>query len=179
MLKPLKEKLNKNVKITDINYKMGMQQEPCIIVEYYDNDKKTYFAVSNFDFDDIEVVIEFNNKDIKNIIIDNRKSFIDIFKLANESCFDQEVHVTTTSKKFAFSDDLNDFLLSDNYNSSIFLVFGKHVYYETMGTLYLSKKKNGVFEKVNQLLDDNENVNNAFLHARVYEEDIPKILIKK
>ena len=179
ILGPLKEKLGENLKITDISFTEGMQQEPCIIVEYCDNDKKAYFAVSNFDFDDIEIVIGFNNKDIRNLIVENKNLFIDVFKLANENNFDQEIHVATTSRKFAFGDELNDFILSDNYNSSIFLIFGKHAYYETMGTLYLSKRKNGIFEKVNQLLDNNENINSAFLHTRVYEEDIPKILIKK
>lgn len=179
LLLPLKEKLGKEIEITDISFTEGLQQETCIMVEYLDNGKKDFFAVSSLYFDDIEIVFGTSSKAIIELTNNNKGMFLDAFKISVNNFFDQKIYIPTVSKKFTFSDDLDEFTLADTYSGAILSMFLKHSYYEKMGSLYISKNKNSGLKKINKLLDNSDNINSTFLHARVYEDELPKILIKK
>ncbi len=178
LLLPLKEKLKEDINVTNIFFTDGFQQDTNMIVEYEKDERKAYFAISNYDFDTLEFISGTSSKDMKKIVDKNKKIIEEAFKICFENNFDEDITIRTASRRFVFKDDMDEFSLNDTCNADILSLSGTHSYYETMGTLLFSKNKNSCYKKVNKLLKD-EVMGNILKHAKVYEDEMPKVLIKK
>lgn len=178
LLQPLKDKLKEDINVTNIFFTEGFQQDTGLIVEYQKDGRKAYFGISNYDFDTLEFISGTSSKEVKGLADKNQKLFDEAFKICYENDFDEELSIKSTSRRFAFRDDTIKFTLNDTCDANILSISGTHVYYETLGTLFLSKDKNSCYKKINQLLND-ERMGKILNHTKIYEDEIPKVLIKK
>jgi hypothetical protein len=178
ILRPLKKRLGENIEITDIGFAKGMQDDTCIIVRYNKDDKSHYFSISNTEFNDIEISSTDTRLEKLSFVLVNKGIILDIFKEINSNSLDEEVSINSTSKKFIVSDILKTFAIKD-INSKLFTIEGSHSIYTKEGLMYNKERIITQNTKLKELLNDDQNIMNIYKHLRVYEEDIPKTLIKK
>ena len=176
ILSPLIDKIGKNIDVVDIDFVEGMQDETIISIKYVKNNKQQLLSISNFGFDQFEVVS--SDKDIENEVFvqNNRKVFLNIFKAVDEYHLDSRVNISSTSKKIIVSDLADNFSVKDS-EQKIFMVNTKHSLYEKKRLFINNISCN--YPKLKELLEKEETVLNFYDHLRFYEEDISKVLIKK
>ena len=178
VLHPLKKKLGENIEIIDIGFVRGMQDDTHIGVRYNKNDKQNIFSISKSDFNDIEIKCSDELLEKLGFVRVNKKLILDTFKRIGEENLDEEVSINSTSKKFVINDTITKFVIRDAA-SKIFSIEGSHASFAKDGLMYNKEKINIGNPKIKESLENDENVMNVYRHLRVYEEDIPKVLIKK
>ena len=178
LLLPLKNRLGKNIEITDISFAHGMQDDTNIVVKYNDNGKASFFTITNSDFNDIEIVASNNRLEKYGFIMANKGIILDIFNKIYVESLDSEFYLNSTSKKFIIKDNCKAFTVKDN-NERIFSIETNHFMYSKSNTVYNKDKVICAYQILKEMLLDENNILNIYQHIHVYEEDFPKILIKK
>ena len=176
LLLPLKEKLGKDIMITNISFAEGAQDDMCIIIEYMNDDKKGYLILSHLEFDGVETIFNTGNKELKLLIDDNKELILKTFEEAYRNSFDKEIRISSTSKQFTFNDDSEFFSLRDYLNNGSLSLKTNHAEYEKNGQLYLLDDKTSIYKNLCKKIQENGNI---LTHAKVYEEELPRVLIKK
>lgn len=178
VLLPLKEKLGKRIEITNVNFAEGIQDDTYIIVEYLNEGKKNYFTLSHLEYDGIETIFNTGDKEIKTFIDENKKDILEAFASAYRYSFDRDLCILTTSKQFAFTDDTQMFSLKDSLNGQVLSISSSYTNYEKNHELYIPNATSR-YNNLEKVISDNNNARNVIRHAKVYEEALPKVLIKK
>lgn len=178
ILLPLKKKLGENIEITDISFVHGMQDDTNIFVRYNDNDKASFFTISKSDFNDIEIASTNDRLEKYGFVLINKKIILDIFKQIDNESLDSEFYLNSTSGKFVVKDNCKSFIVKDN-NEKIFSLEGTHSMYKKNGLMYDKEKTICAYQKLKEMLLNDENIIKIYQHLHVYEEDFPKILVKK
>ena len=178
ILLPLKEKLGKNIEITDIGFAHGMQDDMNIVVKYENNSQTSFFTITNFDYSDIDIVSSDDGLEKYDFIMTNKKIILDIFSQIYEESLDSEFYINSTSKKFVIADNCRSFIIKD-INEKIFSIEKLHSLYTKNNLMYYNDRTDSVYSKLKDLLLNEDNVLNIYQHIHIYEEDFPKILIKK
>ena len=176
LLFPLKEKLGKDIMITNISFAEGLQDDTCIIIEYMNGDKKGYVTLSHLEFDGVETIFNTGNKELKLLIDDNKGLILKTFEEAYRNSFDKEIRISSTSKQFTFNDDNEFFSLRDYLNNGSLLLKINHSDYEKKGQLYLLDDKISVYKNISKKIQESSDI---LSHAKVYEDELPRVLIKK
>ena len=178
ILCPLKKKLGENIEITDISFAKAMQEESCIVVRYVKDDKQNYFFINKSDFNDVEVKSLDDRLEGLGFVLINKGIILDIFNQIDNDELDDYITINSTSNKFIVSDIMKKFVISDSARK-LFSIEGSHSLYKKDGLMY---NRDGIITqspKLKEVLSSDENILNIYRHLRVYEEDIPKVLIKK
>lgn len=178
VLHPLKKKLGENIEIIDIGFVRGMQDDTHIGVRYNKDDKQNIFSISKSDFNDIEIKCSDEMLEKFSFVLINKKLVLDTFQRINEENLDEEVSINSASKKFIINDTIAKFVIRDALGK-IFSIEGSHALFAKDGLMYNKDKINIGNPKIKELLEDENNIMNIYNHLRVYEEEIPKVLIKK
>lgn len=178
LLLPLKEKLGKNIEITDIGLVHGMQDDTSIVVKYNDNGKLNFFTITNSDYDDIEIDLSNDYIEKYGFVLDNKKIIMDILTQISINSLDSEFYLNSTSGKFIVLDNCKSFAIKDT-NAKIFCLEGNHLLYKKSGLMYDPEKTICAYSKLKEMLTEEDNIQSIYQHLRVYEEDFPKTLIKK
>ncbi len=178
VLQPLKKKLGENIEIIDIGFVRGMQDDTHIGVRYNKDDKQNIFSISKSDFNDIEIKCSDEMLEKFSFVLINKKLVLDTFQRINEENLDEEVSINSASKKFIINDTITKFVIRDALGK-IFSIEGSHALFAKDGLMYNKDKINIGNPKIKELLEDENNIMNIYNHLRVYEEEIPKVLIKK
>ena len=175
ILSPLIEKMGKNIDIVDIDFVEGMQEETIISIKYVKNNKQQLLSISNFGFDQFEV--NSSDKDIENEVFvqNNRKIFLNIFKAIDEYHLDDQISISSTSKKIIVTDLANNIILKDS-EQKIFTLNTKHSRYEKKRLIISNINCN--YPKLKELLGNEETVLSLYSHLHFYEEDVNKVLKK-
>ena len=178
ILLPLRKKLVENIEIIDIGFANGMQDDRNIFVRYNKDGKQALFTISNSDG---EIYVSANDDKLEKngFVLVNKKIINDIFNQIGEGdeALDSEISINSTSKKFIIKDNFRIFSIKD-INEKIFSIEGMHSGYGKDGLLYNEERTTSVYPKLKEKLTD-ENVLNVYKHVHVYEENLPKVLIKK
>ncbi len=176
-LLPLKEKLGNDIIITDILFPDGMQDETCILVKYMRDDKNNSLSISNTDSQVSGMSSDpiITNSDF---IEQNKGLIIKTCRIIRTNFLNQEMSFKSTSGKFMFNDNCNRFQISANENKILTLETGYYNYKKT-NSLDSSSKLDSTFPKLMEVLEQEGNVSSLYDNLRIYEEDIPKQLIKK
>jgi hypothetical protein len=175
-LMPLKNKLGEDIEIIEIGLANTMQDETNIIVRYRKDDIQKYFNISRSGFNDIEIMDESLEK--LGFVTANKGIILDIFDRVDKEELDKQISINSTSKKFVISDIMKKFVISD-INNNLFTIEGSHGLYLKEGLMYDKEKIITPNPKLKEALSVDENIMNIYKHLRVYEEDVPKTLIKK
>lgn len=175
-LMPLKNKLGEDIEIIEIGLANTMQDETNIIVRYRKDDIQKYFNISRSGFNDIEIMDESLEK--LGFVTANKGIILDIFDRVDKEELDKQISINSTSKKFVVSDIMKKFVISD-VNNNLFTIEGSHGLYLKEGLMYDKEKIITPNPKLKEALSVDENIMNIYKHLRVYEEDVPKTLIKK
>ncbi len=175
-LMPLKNKLGEDIEIIEIGLANTMQDETNIIVRYRKDDIQKYFNISRSGFNDIEIMDESLEK--LGFVTANKGIILDIFDRVDKEELDKQISINSTSKKFVISDIMKKFVISD-VNNNLFTIEGSHGLYLKEGLMYDKEKIITPNPKLKEALSVDENIMNIYKHLRVYEEDVPKTLIKK
>ena len=175
ILMPLRNKLGEDIEIIEISLANTMQDETNIIVRYRKDDIQKYFSISRSGFNDIEIMDEDLEK--LGFVTANKGIILDIFDHVDKDELDQQINIKSASKKFIISDIMKKFVITDVNN--LFTIEGSHGLYIKEGLMYDKEKIITSNPKLKEALLIDENIMNIYKNIRVYEEDIPKTLIKK
>ena len=178
LLLPLKQKLGENIEIVDIGFAKGMQDNTSIVVMYKSGDKHNYFTISDSGINDIEVTSSDNRLERHGFILANKKIIIDIFKCVYENSLDSEFYINSTSKKFVITDNCKSFNIKDA-GMKLFSLEGSHSLYDQEGLMYNMEKTMSAYSRLKEILSNEDNILDIYNHIHVYEDDFPKVLIKK
>lgn len=176
ILRPLKMRLGQNIEIIDIGFSQGMVEDTSIIVRYNKDDRQSFFTISNLGFNDIEISSS-DPKFEKYGVLVNKGIILEIFNRVFEDSLDSVINMNSTSKKFIISDTLKFFAIKD-VQSKLLTIEGSHLLFAKEKIMYNKEKITTPNTKLKELLSIDENIQNMYKHLRVYEEDIPKTLIK-
>ena len=178
ILTPLMEKLGHNVEIIDFDFAQGMQEYMDLTIRYVKDEKQYFLSIINFGFNQFEVIDSGNHIDNLVFVQNNKKLFINIFKGIIEYSIDDRIRLLSTSKKFILCDIGDSFSISDS-DEKMFSLLRKHSLYEKNILPYDFNKKICNYTKLNELLDENNNIQAIYQHLNVYEENVENVLSKK
>ena len=177
ILLPLKKKLGEDIEITDISFVHGMQDDTNIVVKYNDDEKPSFLTITNSDFNDIQLTSLNDKLEKYGFILANKKIILDIFNYIYDESLDSEFYVKSTSKKFVIKDNCKSFIIKD-ISEKIFSLELMHSSYTKNGLMYDKEKIISAYQKLKEILLDENNLINIYKHIYIYEEDFPKILKK-
>jgi hypothetical protein len=179
ILRPLQKRLGENIEIIEIGFAQIAEEEtPRIVVRYQKDGLQNFFSISNLGLKDIEISSGDNRLESLNFVLINKGMILEIFnKLFEDSMYD-EISINSTSKRFTIVDTMKNFIIKD-INGKLLSIEGSHPIYAKEGLMYNKEKIITPNPKLKEALLDDENIMNVYRHLRVYEDDIPKILIKK
>lgn len=175
---PLKEKLGERVDLTDITFINNMQDDTNIVIKYTKDGKNYVLTLSNLDYEDINIVSTDVVAQQEDFVDANKRIIINTFRDISNNSLDDEISIKSTSGKFIIEDNCDRFKISD-IGEKIFSLETKYSTYEKNNGLFGISKLTCNFPRLKELLSDNFESYAVYKNLRVYEEDIPKKLIKK
>ena len=178
ILLPLKTKLGERVEVTNIYITNPNEEDNGIIIKYIKDNKDYVLALTNLDYEDISIISTDIVAQQEHFVEENKKTIIDTFKDISDNSLDDEIIIKSTSGKFMIKDNCDSFMISD-IDERIFKMEGKYSTYEKNGSLFDISKLSCNFPKLKVMLSDCSNGLAIYKHLHIYEEDIPKELIKK
>ncbi len=176
ILLPLKEKIGKDIKIIDIDFNNGMQEDATIVINYIKDNKQHILSISNIEYEQVEIVS--SDKEIENDVFvqNNKKIFMNIFRGIDEYQLDNKVEISSASKKYIVS-DLGDYFTLRDTDNKIFNITARHSLFEKEHSIINNVNCN--YKKLKEILENSENVLNLYKHIHFYEDSMDKTLIKK
>ena len=179
ILRPLEKRLGENIEITEISFaQIAEEESPRIVVRYQKDDLQSFFSISNLGLKDIEISSRDNKLESWGFVLINKGMILEIFNKINKESLDDEISINSTSKRFTIVDTMKNFSIKD-ITGKVLSIDGSHTLYAKEGIMYNKEKIVTTNPKLREVLLDDNNIMNIYQHIRVYEEDIPKILIKK
>jgi len=175
ILMPLKEKIGKEVNITDISLNSGMEEYISFLIKYIKNEKEYILVLSSLDYQDIEIVTSDDLISNREFIDDNRKIILNTFNDIMDSHLDNEIMISSTTKRYAINDTCNLFTIKD---ADIFLLENRKSDYKENALPYPIRIKCN-YPKLKELLQDEKNRLAIYDHIKIYESTIPNLLTKK
>lgn len=178
ILEPLKKSIEKEINIANIYFSKDFQGNTAIVVEYYDEEGKKFFTISEYDDNMIDILFDLYNGNYKKIVDSNREIINAIFKANNEFNFEQEMTIPSTSKMFLINEICNYYGISD-YTSKKLRMSYNYSGTENGKTIILPNGVISEFKTISELLSNEANVHNFLENIKVYEENVPKYLLKQ
>ncbi len=184
ILNPLLRILNKKVVVNNIYYRLDNDDELSIIIDYSFNSKKGFLGFKETHLlNSIEKIIDSSNGQFDYLMKEYQDLLKNIFLEGEENAFYDKIRIISTSKLFELvlidngyqilyngSHNINDvFKLTNEYNIAM----------DSFSDITNSFVCNTSFEDIENLLCNKDNLFGFLKHIKVYENDIPKILIKK
>lgn len=177
ILTPLKEKLGGEIDITDISFINGMQGEMSFLVKYLKDGKQYQLSISGLDFQDINILSSDLKIQNSNFIEANRGIILRTFKKLDEESLNNEIVVKSTSGKFVVGDNSDVFSIK-NVDGRLFSLKNKYSIYDKTKSLSSSNLECN-FPKLKELIMKDGNILALYQHIHVYEDSLPRELIKK
>ena len=178
ILLPLKKKLGEKVEVTDISFVNGMQDDMSIVIKYTKEEKNYVLALSNLDYEDITIISTDVIVSQEQFVDVNKRIIIDTFRNISNNGLDEENIIKSTTKKFIIKDNCDKFKICD-IDEKVFGMEGSYSIYEKNGSIFDLSKITCNYSKLKEMLSNSENGLAIYQHMHIYEEDIPKELIKK
>ena len=178
ILRPLKKRLGENIEVIDIGFVKPAEEEGRISVWYSKDEKQYLFSISNLGFKDIEISSSDTKLERLEFVLVNKGLILDTFNQIDKDSLDIDISINSTSKKFNITDTLKNFSIKDALGK-LLTIEGSHISYAKDGLMYNKDKIVTPNQKLKEALTIDENIINMYRHLRVYEEDIPSVLIKK
>lgn len=176
ILMPLEEKLGENVQIIDFRFAKGMQEDTMMDIIYLEDGKTKILSICKSDLACAEMGLP--EDDLKRSFIRSYKKTIDgIFKQIRESFLDSEYSIPSTSGSFIVGAGASQMRVSYR-KENILSIKGNYITYEKKGLMYLPTDCYSSVKGISRILQSDENVRAIYRNLRVYEEDVPKRLIK-
>ncbi len=174
ILKPLVERLSKEMIITNIYFTIEIDGLFSISISYMKNGVEETVVLSQIEFDELELIVKNQDMQMDDFIANNKKIIIDVFNRGLNDSFDVEKRVIPSTSGSLILTTYNDHLkMCNSYRDDInylkmLLYFAPEILKTTSSYPILEEK-----------FKDEENVNNFLNHVKVYEKDIPYYLSKK
>lgn len=178
ILRPLKKRLGENIEVIDIGFVKPAEEEGRISVRYLKDEKQYLFSISNLGFKDVEISSSDTKLERLEFVLVNKGLILDTFNQIDKDSLDIDISMNSTSKKFNITDTLKNFSIKDALGK-LLTIEGSHISYAKDGLMYNKDKIVTPNQKLKDALEIDENIINMYRHLRVYEEDIPSVLIKK
>lgn len=178
ILLPLKTKLGNRVDVTDIKFVSANDDEKGLIVNYIKDNTPYFLSISNIDYEDISVIgsdIRVRNSDF---VDNNRGIIIETFRNISNESLDEDITLKSTTGKFIIIDNCDKFMVSD-LERKVFSTEGRYSNYGNSNSLSNPSSLVCNFPKLKELLLVEENVLALYKNIHIYEDDLPKELIKK
>lgn len=179
LLLPLKEKLGEEMEVTNIAFAQGLKYDTWMIIEYLKNNVKSYLTLSYSTIDNIEMLFSVDNEDAKKVVSQNKDLIIRTFAEGYSRSYDEDLHFTTTSKRFLITDDIETFSMKDSLDGQAINLNTNHSDYEKNKSLSILKNRISQYKNISKILSDDEKLVDTLRNVRVYEDELPKALIKK
>lgn len=179
ILVPIKNTLGEDITIISVNFNRAMQDETAITIKYLVNDRLNIMVVSIFDLEIVDIVLSDRLIDNDTFLEANRDIISKVIhELDDFQYFDEEeIVLKSSSKKFIASDNYNDFIIK-NSEGKTFLIGTNHLLYSKDKKLYTPKNIT-IDNDIKEILMDEETIQDIYRNLRIYEENLPKTLIKK
>lgn len=180
VLLPLKNRLGENVVITSINFSNAMQDENGIAIKYIKNDKLYMMSFSLCDLGIVDISLSDQEIDSDFFLEENREVFLSMINELNQLGYIDypEIILNSSSKKIIINDNCDDFNIRNN-DEKVFLLGTNHYLYEKDKKIFVPERIFSGNEKINEELLNEDNIQKIYNNIRIYEDDFPKMLIKK
>ena len=178
ILKPLMDKVGGNYVITDISVTYEAEDDMNIFIKYLKNGRQHILSISCLDYQDIRIVSSDDAVPMDKFGVINKKLILNTFREIINNSLDEEIMLKSTSGKFVVKNNCNSFNI-DTFDGKLFSMAKKYSDYEKVGSLLISTKVECNYPKLKELLLDDNNGLALYQHLRIYEEIVPKELIKK
>jgi len=172
VLNPLLRILKKKVNVINISYILS-NDELVILIEYINNNRKGFLSIKELELlDSLEINLD-TSKGMFNYLITDYKDLIkEILLIGKREEFYQEYNVLSTSKLFKLRllDKGSQLTCVTNNTKDYFNIineYGNDVICDTS------------YPDIKELMSDEEVLNKFLNHIKVYEIEVPKVLIKK
>ena len=179
IINPLKIIFGDNMIVVGVSFNSINQNETVVTIKYVINDKLNIMVINMFDLDILEITL--SDSSIDSDILEEDSSIISkiIFELDGYGFFDEsEISLRSSSKKFNVIDNCSDFIIK-SIDEKILSVGTNYYQYNKEKKLYLPDRITSESSKLKELLANEENVQRIYSNLRIYEDDLPKRLIKK
>ncbi len=174
ILKPLVERLNKEMIITNIYFTIEIDGLFSISISYMKNGIEETVVLSQVDPDELELTIKNRDIQIDDFIANNKRIIIDVFNRGLNDSFDMEKKLIPSTSDLFLLTTYNDHLkICNNYRDDISYL--KMLLYFAPKSL----KTTSSYPILEEKFKDKENVDAFLNHVKVYEKDIPYYLTKK
>ena len=173
---PLKEKIGKDIEITDIDFNNGMQEDYTIVIKFIKNGKQHFLSISNIEYEQVEVIS--TDKEIENDVFvqNNKKIFLNIFRGIDEYNLDNKVIINSASRKYVIN-DLGDYFTLRDSDNKIFNITARNSLFDKNHSIISKIDCN--YSKLKDILESDGNALCLYNHIHFYEDDMDKKLIKK
>lgn len=178
ILLPLKEKLGKEVEVTDISFVNGMQNDIRIIIKYNRGNKQYTIALTNIENQDIEIIADDEIARKQGLIRSNKRIVLNAFYGIDENNLTDDITIKSTSGRFILHDNYDSFEIKD-VDGKLFRLEKKYSSYVKDKSLTNPTKLECNFPKLRELLENEDNVLALYNHFHAYENMFPTSLIKK
>lgn len=178
ILEPLKKSLEKEINITNIYFANDFQGNTSIVIEYFDDEGKKFFTIAEYDDNMIDILFDIYNGNYKKMLDDNKEIINAAFKANKEFSFEQEMTIPSTSKMFVIKEGCNYYGISDYTGKRLRMSYN----YSGMENGKMRILPSGTFSEfkiVSELLANDVNAHNLLENIKVYEENVPKYLLKQ
>ena len=108
----------------------------------------------------------------------NRRIILDTFKDISDNSLDEDIILKSTTGKLIIHDNCDIFTISDT-DKKIFSFEDQYAGYDENSGLSILSSLTCNYPKLGELLMDEKNILALYQHIHIYEDDLPKQLIKK
>ncbi len=178
VLEPLMSKVGGDYVITDISVTNEAEDDMNIFIKYLKKDRQHILSISCLDYQDIRIVSSDEDVQMDKFGVVNKKIILKTFRDIIDNSLDEEIMLKSTSGKFVVRDNC-DFFNIKSFDGKMFSMDKKYVDYEKVGSLLIPTRVECNYPKLKEMLLNENNGLALCQHLRIYEEIVPKELIKK
>ena len=175
ILKPLVERLSKEMIITNIYFTVELDGLFSINISYIKDNQTGTIVLCQIESDDFDLVVGSQDKKLDKFIMGDKKIIANVFNRGLNELFDRKSEgIKTTSGLLLLSIYNNHFELSnsDKHDPESYFKFMANYCPESFHVV-------SAYDNLEKTFNDKENVNSFLNHAKIYEKDVPYYLIKK
>ena len=149
-----------------------------MVIDYLIDDKRGYLTLGSSDIiDGLQIVSGLSNGMGEKIVKDKSKLFLDTLNEGLDNSFNHEHIILSTSHLFQIGLNNDNLNISGNFKSLDDTFAMNYAYQKIIDLNNFLCKTN--FSNVKEYLENLENLKSFLEHLKIYEKDVPKVLIKK
>ena len=178
ILMPIREIVSKEVNVKNMYFTTGLNDDISIIIEYIVNGVEEFVILSKFDNEKIEIMEKGNRVELGHLIDDNQVVVDDAIKQGYDRGYNIEYQIPNVNKQILFKDCGDDFGVQDVLGKVLNLTIN-YAYFKNNHGIQLTTLTSPHGNLLKYFSAREENVAQFLSNVKVYEENVPSLILRR